>query len=108
MPDEVHRFVSRISQDLLLPPVAYASRHLLTIGSRDVYVSFQSKRWADNESEIARLLDIPAVPGVVVRRSRYALTGPKSWTLVPNTGACVGDVLLLPARTRSDERSHFL
>jgi len=98
MPDDVHRFVSRLSQSLLETPVAYASRHLLTIDGKDVYVSFQSKRWTDDQGEIERLLNVGSVPGVVVTRSRYAITGPKSWTLVPNTSACVADLLVLPAR----------
>jgi dTDP-4-dehydrorhamnose 3,5-epimerase-like enzyme len=96
MPDALHRFVSQLSQSLLETPMAYASRHLLKIADKDVYVSFQSKRWSDDETEIQRLLDMPSVPGVQVRRSRYALTGPRSWTLVPNTGSCVSDVLVLP------------
>ena len=103
MPDEVHRFVSQLSQSLLETPTAYASRHLLRIGGEDVYVSFQSRRWADDEAEIARLLDVPSIPGFGARRSRYALTGPNSWTLVPNTGACVADLLQLPARREPAE-----
>lgn len=99
MPDGVHRFVSRLSQSLLETPTAYASRHLLRIGSEDMYVMFQPKNWTD-EKEIESLLDVPEIPGVGVRRSRYALTGPKSWTLVPNTGACVVDVLVLPSNAR--------
>lgn len=107
MPDEAHRFVSRLSQSLLETPTAYASRHLLRVGSEDMYVMFQAKSWTDNEDEIRLLLNLPEVPGVVVRRSKYALTGPKSWTLVPNTGSCVADILFLPARAHMS-KNRFL
>lgn len=107
MPDEVHRFVSRLSQSILETPMAYSSRHLLTIGGKDTYVSFQAKNWTDNEAEMRRLLSVPEAPGVAVQRARYAITGPKSWTLVPSTGSCVGDVLVLPPRVNK-QRNKFL
>ena len=61
---------------------------------------FNYSTWGeDEEREVRDLLDVPGIPGVEVRRSRYALTGPRSWTIVPNTDACVANVLFLPSTT---------
>lgn len=107
LPDEVHQFQSKLSQSLLQNPKSYLARFSLIIGSKEQYVMFEPKSWSDDEQELHALLDVPAIPGVEVRRARYALTGPKSWTLVPNTGACVADVLLLPADSERG-KSKFL
>lgn len=68
---------------------------------------FQPKNWIDDDTEMRRLLKAPEAPGITVQRSRYALTGPRSWTLVPNTDSCVADVLFLPRR-RPDNPNRFL
>jgi len=97
--DQLHQFQSRLSQSLLETPTSYSARFLLTIGGEDRYVMFQPRSWTDDAETVARLLDLPAVPGLEVHRSRYAITGPSSWTLVPSTGSCVADVLVLPGRS---------
>jgi dTDP-4-dehydrorhamnose 3,5-epimerase-like enzyme len=97
LPDEAHQFLSRLSQTLLESPKSYLARFPVKIGGAEQFVMFEPKSWADDERELQALLDVPTIAGVEVRRNRYALTGPKSWTLVPNTAACVADILLLPA-----------
>lgn len=101
LPDEAHLLLSRISQTLLENPRAYMARFKLTIGSEEKYVMFEPRSWTDDDHELKALLNLPGIPGVEVRRSRYALTGPSSWTLVPNTAACVADVLVLPASPKT-------
>ncbi|GAA4660848.1 hypothetical protein [Bartonella pachyuromydis] len=57
----------------------------------------EPKAWADDSTELEQLLMVPSALGMGVGRNRYALTGAKSWTLVPNTEACVADILNLSA-----------
>lgn len=103
LPDIVHQFQSRLSQNLLQSPKGYLARYLLTIGGQEQYVMFNYSTWGEHEErEVLALLNVPTVPGVEVRRSRYALTGPRSWTIVPNTDACVADVLFLPSASCRD------
>lgn len=98
LPDEAHLFMSRLSQSLLLESSkSYLSRFPVKIGGTEQFIMLESKSWVDDEREIKELIDVPIIPGVNVQRNRYALTGSKSWTLVPNTASCVADVLLLPA-----------
>jgi dTDP-4-dehydrorhamnose 3,5-epimerase-like enzyme len=95
LPDEAHQFLSRLSQSLLEKPKSYLARYLLNVGGKEKYVMFEPTSWVEDENELKQLLKTRSIPGVEVRRSRYALTGPRSWTLVPNTAACVADVLTL-------------
>ncbi|GGY22515.1 dTDP-4-dehydrorhamnose 3,5-epimerase family protein [Paludibacterium paludis] len=106
LPDEAHRFLSRLSQTLLESPKSYLARFPVKIGGAEQFVMFEPKSWANDESELEALLNVPIIAGVEVRRNRYALTGPKSWTLVPNTAACVADILLLPATVGESALQH--
>jgi dTDP-4-dehydrorhamnose 3,5-epimerase-like enzyme len=106
LPDEGHRFLSRLSQTLLENPKSYLARFAVKIGANKQFVMFEPKSWADDARELEGLLNIQAIPGVRVCRNRYALTGPKSWTLVPNTAACVADVLLMPATAGESTLRH--
>jgi dTDP-4-dehydrorhamnose 3,5-epimerase-like enzyme len=98
LPDDVHLFMSRLSQSLLENPKAYLARYLLKIGGKEQYVMFEPSLWARDHAEVRGLTSRTRIPGVAIRRARYALTGPRSWTLVPSTSACVADVLQLPTR----------
>lgn len=103
LPDDAHQFMSRLSQTLLEDPKSYLARFLLKIGGKDQYVMFEPTSWSKDDLELRELLVPHQVPGVQVQRARYALTGPKSWTLVPSIHACVADVLYLPASQLNTE-----
>jgi hypothetical protein len=107
MPVEGHRFMSRLSQSLLESPKSYMARYLLRIAGEDRYVMFEPKEWTNDSQELEQLLAINLPAGFTIKRARYAATGPASWTLVPSTGACVADVLSLPALTPSESQLHF-
>ncbi len=97
MSDALHCFQSRLSQELLRTPKSYLARYPITIAGERRFVTFKAKEWGDNEdNEVSALLAVELPSGVKFFRSRYALTGPRSWTVVPNTDACVADVMLLP------------
>jgi dTDP-4-dehydrorhamnose 3,5-epimerase-like enzyme len=102
LPDDAHVLLSRLSQSLLETPRPYLSRYRLKVGGKSTYVMFEPTDWADDAEEVARALAVRTAPGVSLAKGRYALTGPKSWTIVPNTEACVCDVLRLPASTSSE------
>lgn len=100
LPDALHVFQSRLSQSLLQTPRSYLARYPVTIAGEQKYVLFRASRWGENEEqEVSRLTDIDKAPGMTIVRARYALTGPRSWTVVPSTDACVADVLVLSAAT---------
>ncbi len=97
LPDDVHCLLSRMSQTLLENPTAYLARYKVRVANQDTYVAFEPETWAEDRVALETLLKPSGHDGVTFIKSRYALTGPQSWTLVPSTGACVADVLLLSA-----------
>lgn len=98
LPDDGHQFLSRLSQALLDKPKSYLARYPVKFGNVEKFIMLEPKAWVDDARELESLLNVPTIPGVEVKRNRYALTGPNSWTLVPNTSACLADVLHLPAQ----------
>lgn len=99
LPDSLHEYMTRLSQAVLGEPKAYSTRFKLRIGGTEQYVMFQEHAWDQEGRDLAPLLAaVAAVPGVTAHRSRYAITGKASWTLVPNTDSGVADVLHLPAQ----------
>jgi dTDP-4-dehydrorhamnose 3,5-epimerase-like enzyme len=100
---EAHRFMSRLSQSLLENPIAYLNRIRVQLGQQAAYVVLEPKTWLDDDREIqAQLVQTVDMRGVELRKNRYALTGQRSWTLVPNTESCVADILELRPSRRSD------
>lgn len=99
LPDQAHVLMSRLSQSLLETPRAYMSRYRMKIGGKSTYLMFEPTDWVDDVKGLAPSLAVDGGPGVSVSKARYALTGPKSWTIVPNTGSCVCDVLRFPPST---------
>ena len=97
LPDEAHRFLSKISQSLLESPKAYLARYPVSISGVEKYVMFEPRAWSDDARSVAEKLLTDDTCGVRIKRNRYALTGAGSYTLVPNTASCVSDVLVLPA-----------
>lgn len=102
LPDEAHRLQSRLSQKLLEKPSAYLARYRMKIGGVEQYISFEPTFWSDDQGEVEALTSTVDVPGIRLFRARYALTGPRSWTLVPTTDACIADVLEFPRGTTED------
>jgi dTDP-4-dehydrorhamnose 3,5-epimerase-like enzyme len=97
--DDMHNFMTRLSQSVLEKPRAYSTRFKLRIGGVEQYVMFQETTW-DNEGQTLKpLLDVSDSTPIGVHPSKYAITGKASWTLVPNTLSGVADVLLMPSRT---------
>ncbi len=97
LPEELHVYMTQLSQAVLDEPKPYSTRFKLRIGDREQYVMFQENSWEDEGRALQPLLDAVQAPGFSARRSRYAITGKASWTLVPNTGSGVADVMHLGA-----------
>lgn len=97
LPEELHVYMTQLSQAVLDEPKPFSTRFKLRIGGKDQYVMFQENAWEDEGRPLQPLLDAAPGPGLTARRSRFAITGKASWTLVPNTGSGVADVLRLPA-----------
>jgi dTDP-4-dehydrorhamnose 3,5-epimerase-like enzyme len=98
LPDSLHEYMTRLSQAVLGEPRAYSTRFLLRIAGKEQYVMFQENGWNQEGRDLAAILSAVDMPGVQAMRSRYAITGKASWTLVPNTDTGVADVLRLPAQ----------
>lgn len=100
---DAHLFMSRLSQSLLSSPKAYLNRFQVQVQGAKHYIALEPKDWLDDEQEVLHQLQPEyRVAGVTVQKNRYALTGRRSWTLVPNTESCVCDILLLPPAGDSD------
>lgn len=98
LPDSLHVYLSRLSQSVLEEPKPYSTRFNLLIGGQEQYVMFQESAWEDEEKKTLPLLNKVQEPGLRAVRSKYAITGKASWTLVPNTGSGVADILTLEAQ----------
>ena len=108
LPEELHLYMTRLSQAVLDSPRAYSSRFKLTIDGEDKYVMFQETTFDQDERALQPMIEAVQGPGISAHRSKYAITGKASWTLVPNTGSGVADVLLLKSRAHSGELSDEL
>lgn len=98
LPDNLHVYLSRLSQSVLDEPKPYSTRFKLLIGGKEQYVMFQESTWEDEASSTLPLLNRVQESGVKAVRSKYAITGKASWTLVPSTGSGVADILKLNAQ----------
>lgn len=108
LPDALHVFQSRLSQSLLESPTTYLARYRVTEGDTTKYVMYDAGWGQGEEDELRILLDQPQIAGVEFRPSRYALTGPRSWTLVPSTDSCLADVLILWASNHESQMKLLL
>jgi dTDP-4-dehydrorhamnose 3,5-epimerase-like enzyme len=99
--EDLHIYMTRLSQAVLDSPRAYSTRFQLTIDGEEKYVMFQETTWDQDGRALQPLVEATQGPGVSAQRSKYAITGKASWTLVPNTGSGVADILLLKARDPS-------
>ena len=100
---EAHCFMSRMSQTLLANPVAYLNRFEVQLGGAKRYIALEPKSWLDDGRELEQALaQQVSIDGVQFVKNRYALTGRRSWTIVPNTESCVSDVLVLEPSPESD------
>jgi len=106
--EELHVYMTRLSQAVLDSPRAYSTRFKLTIDGEEKYVMFQETTWDQNGRALEPIIEASQCPGISAKLSRYAITGKASWTLVPNTGSGVADVLFLKARTHSPDPSDEL
>lgn len=97
LPDEAHIYLSKLSQSLLESPKSYLARYPVTIAGVETFVMLEPKVWSNDAEYLSRLISSVDIPGVQIKRNRYALTGGQSYTLVPNTEACIADVLILKA-----------
>lgn len=101
--EDLHVYMTRLSQAVLDSPRAYSTRFNLTIDGEEKYVMFQETTWDQDGRALQPLIDVAQGPGISAHRSKYAITGKASWTLVPNTGSGVADVLLLKAHAHSPD-----
>ncbi|WP_180919761.1 dTDP-4-dehydrorhamnose 3,5-epimerase family protein [Vibrio parahaemolyticus] len=95
LPDELHVYLTRLSQAVLDEPKPYSTRFNLEVGGEETYVMFQENSWDNEGRALSPLLEAFVHTGLFISRSKYAITGKASWTVVPNTGSGVADVLLL-------------
>ena len=108
MPEELHVFLTKLSQDVLKNPKAYSTRFKLKIGGIEQYVMFQENAWNDEGRDISPILEAFKDAPIRAERSTYAITGKASWTLVPNTGSAVADVVLLEPGTDASDGNLFV
>ncbi|MGB3539121.1 MAG: hypothetical protein WBA42_13250 [Mesorhizobium sp.] len=106
--DDLHNFMTRLSQAVLDKPKAYSTRFKLNIGGDEKYVMFQEKTWDNEGRALEPLLRAGTGSPVDVRPSKYAITGKASWTLVPNTASGVADVLLMDANADAPANLMFI
>ncbi len=93
LPDDGHHLFSRIQQDLLQDAKRYAKREKLAEHS-DQYRIVENPHWKDESTEYEKWLELQMdIPGLEFRKNNYALTGSKSYTIVPSTSSCVADVM---------------
>lgn len=105
LPENLHVYMTRLSQAVLDNPRAYSTRFLLTINGEEKYVMFQETTWDQDGQALQPLIEAAQGPGISAHRSKYAITGRASWTLVPNTSSGVADVLHLKASAHSPSSS---
>lgn len=106
--DELHLYVARLQQTVLQDPKSYMTRFELEIAGKRQYVMFEDQTWNNEGRSVDDLIRSFDNAGVSVCRSKYAITGKASWTLVPNTSSAVCDVVWLPAQSTSAGENHFL
>jgi hypothetical protein len=108
LPDEFHEFQSRLSQNLLKTPKAYLSRSKVTDGD-DIRYEYDEPSWGGEEFQFAeKVRSLDQYEGVRFIPSNYALTGPRSFTIVPSTDSCISDVYFVDASSPLIENSHML
>jgi len=108
LPEALHQFQSRLSQELLRTPKPYLSRTKV-IQDNSVTYEYQEPDWGGEEWKFAEIIKaLPVLDGIQFTLSNYALTGPHSYTLVPNTHACVCDVLLIDASAPLADNPHVV
>lgn len=106
--DELHLYMAQLQQAVLQDPKAYMTRFELEIAGKRQYVMFHDQTWNNEGRSLEDLINSFDNSGVSVCRSKYAITGKASWTLVPNTSSAVCDVVWLPPRSVGTDDCHFL
>ena len=106
--EAIHLYMARLQQTVLQDPKSYMTRFELEIAGKRQYVMFQDQTWNKEGRSVEALIRSFDNAGVSVCRSKYAITGKASWTIVPNTSSAVCDVVRLPARSASGRDNHFL
>ena len=105
--DELHLYMARLQQAVLHDPKSYMTRFELEIGGKRQYIMFEDQTWINEGRSVEDLIRAFDNAGVSVCKSKYAITGKASWTLVPNTSSAVCDVVWLPESSTAGD-SHFL
>lgn len=105
--EELHTFMTQLSQAVLDKPRAYSTRFNLNIAGENRYVMFQETTWDNEGRTIQPIIDDIQGPGIFAQASKYAITGKASWTLVPNTGSGVADIMYLPTQINNQGGQHL-
>ena len=91
LPCEGHVLFSRLQQENLSEAKRYATRKRANDGNYEIT---EVSDWIDTKVEYQELIrKIPETNGVIWEKNSFALTGRKSYTIVPSTSACVTDIL---------------
>lgn len=105
LPDEAHHLFSRIQQELLVEARRYAKREKVESNSSQ-YLVVENSSWNDVASDYERLLTLGFdISGLGFGKNNFALTGSRSYTIVPSTESCVADII---EYTPSTERNFWL
>lgn len=93
--DDLHNFMTRLSQSVLEKPKSYHTRFRLNVDGAEQYVMFQENTWNNEGRALQPLLEAGGDTPIRIIPARYAITGKASWTLVPSTSSGVSDVFLM-------------
>ena len=93
LPIEGHIFFSQLQQDNLRTAKRYALRSKSETGQYHIQAN---KDWTETAIDFESVFHPSTIiPDVKWLKNSYALTGPKSYTVVPSTRSCVSDVIEL-------------
>lgn len=99
LPFEGHVLFSKIQQELLQQPKRYAKREKIEESDFSSYQLTENESWKDKRNEYEYLIGMNSgIDGLVFEKNSYALTGSKSYTIVPSTNSCLSDVIAIDFR----------
>lgn len=88
LPDAAHVLFSCLQQEVLREPKVYGHRYK----NHDDYTIKSPNYWL-NEYDNTLYVNLCDAEHVIIQRNNFALTGNKSYTLVPNTPSCISDCI---------------
>lgn len=107
LPDEAHHLLSRIQQELLKEARRYARRERVESNSTQ-YVVVENSSWNDAIDDYERwLTQNYDISGLGFGKNNYALTGSRSYTIVPSMESRVANIIEYTSSTKQDFWLHY-